>query len=95
MVYLTVTVRKEVNFKRKISTSKAQSDKLLSKLELQRQMVAALDAHHAVRGEADRIFREEEKFLTEKLEKAEKQISIYEAKIENFNDEFFKDLPGV
>lgn len=46
-----------------------------------------------MRAEADRMFRDEEKFLTEKLETTQAKIDEYEQKKESIYDDFFSGLP--
>ncbi len=93
MVFLAVTMRKERNFTRKISSGMKQVDRLEAKVDMQRQQIRALDVHLVVRAEADRMFRDEEKFIKEKLERTEEQIAQYTEKQEKIVDEFFSALP--
>jgi len=93
MVFLAVTMRKERNFRRKISSGMKQVDKLEAKVEMQRVQIRALDVHMVVRAEADRMFRDEEKFIKEKLETTEQQIAQYAEKQAGLVDEFFAALP--
>jgi len=89
MVFLAVTMRKEANFKRKISSGQRQCDKLDAKVDMQKAQINALNVHNEVRSEADRLFRDELDFLKTKLEKTDKHLLEYEEKLENLASEFF------
>jgi hypothetical protein len=93
MVFLAVTMRKEQNFRRKIGSGQIQCDKLDAKVVAQRNLIRALEVHMVVRAEADRMFRDEEKFIKQKLETTEAQIEKYEQKKESIFDDFFSTLP--
>lgn len=93
MVFLAVTMRKEQNFRRKIGSGQIQCDKLDAKVDAQRNLIRSLEVHMVVRAEADRMFRDEEKFIKQKLETTEAQIEKYEQKKESIFDDFFSTLP--
>jgi hypothetical protein len=77
MVFLAVTMRKEINFKRKISSGQKQCDRLEAKVEMQKGQIRALEVHLTVRAEADRMYRDEEEFIHKKINETERQISNY------------------
>lgn len=93
MVYLAVTMRKENNFKRKIATGQKLVDQLDSKAANMKEMLDALNVHHEIRAEADRMYRDEETFIKNKLDKTTAQLQNYHSKLENFTADFFAGLP--
>lgn len=95
MVFLAVTMRKEQNFKRKIASGQKQSDKLFAKVDMQKAQVNALDVHLTVSAEANRMYVEEEQFITEKLEKARNAEGELISQLDQLTASFFEGLPAV
>lgn len=74
MVYLAMTSRKELNFKRKIASGGAQEDSLQSRIDTALSQLEALSVRESVKVEMERIYEGEKGWLDSKMAKTEEEI---------------------
>lgn len=93
MVYLAMTQRKELNFKRKIASGSSQEGGLDAEIESCTLQLDALCVKDLVKTEMDRMFEGESRWLEAKAEQAAAAIAKYTAQKDCLLDSYFGDLP--
>ena len=89
MVFLAMSQRKEINFKRKIASGGSQEDSINNQCDSFKSQIDALSVREVVKAESERITEGEKGWLESKLAKTENEISKYEDMKANLLETYF------
>jgi len=93
MVFLAMTQRKEINFKRKIASGGSAEDSINNDCDSLKSQMDALMVREVVKAEVERISEGEKGWLETKLAKTESEISKYSDMKANLLETYFGSLP--
>lgn len=95
MVYCSMTERKEINLKRKITAGGSSEDQVQARIDSCQARMDALAVRETVKMEMERMYEGEKGWLESKLAKTDAEIAKYQNMKETLVGAYFGDLPGA